>query len=70
MSGKRIDDRSSWISSNGTVFPMGCKEKDMSGVEGAGELNRYADTAETINSQQRKSVSKAKSLPMKEDYRQ
>lgn len=72
MSGRRIDDHSSWMGkgSNGSVFPMGAKVKDESSAEGDGTLSRYEDTTETIKSQQESNVRKARSQPMKPGYRQ
>lgn len=68
MSGRRIDDRSSWISKDGT-FPEGAKMKTISNVEGAGYPSRYEDTEERIAEMQRKNVSQAKKYDMKEGYR-
>jgi len=71
MSGRRIDDHSSWMGkgANGSVFPMGAKVKGESTAEGAGSLMRYEDTTETIKSQQEMSERKAKAHPMKPGYR-
>jgi len=72
MSGRKINDHSSWIGkgSGGTVFPEGVKHKMESSAEGFGELSHYEDTTETIKSQQEMTKSKAKSQPMKPGYRQ
>ncbi len=71
MSGRRIDDHSSWMGkgSNGSVFPMGAKVKNESSAEGAGAVSKYEDTTETIKDQQEMSIGKAKSHPMKSGYR-
>ena len=71
MSGRRIDDHSSWMGkgANGSVFPMGAKVKNESSAEGAGSLMRYEDTTESIRSQQVETERKAKARPMKPGYR-
>jgi hypothetical protein len=71
MSGRKINDHSSWMGkgSNGSVFPMGAKVKNESSAEGAGSVMQYEDTTEAIKSQQQKSVSQAKSKPMKPGFR-
>jgi hypothetical protein len=71
MSGRRIDDHSSWVggASKGSVFPEGVKTKNESSAVGAGSLSKYEDTTETIKSQQEMGISKAKSHPMKPGYR-
>lgn len=71
MSGRRIDDHSSWVGkgSKGSVFPEGVKVKNESSAEGAGSLSKYEDTTETIKSQQQMGISKVKSHPMKPGYR-
>lgn len=72
MGGQRIDDHSSWVGSAGKdmVMPMGCKTKSMEAmVEGAGDISRYEDTEESIRSQQKAGVAKAKSQAMKPGYR-
>lgn len=72
MAGRRIDDHSSWVGAaqKGYVFPDGPhKVKAESSAEGAGEVNRYEDTTETIKAQQVESVRQAKARPMKANYR-
>lgn len=71
MGGQKIDDHSFWAggAANGSPFPMGAKVKPYNSCDGAGELNRYEDTTETIKAQQDKSVSKVKAHPQKENYR-
>ncbi len=71
MSGRKINDHSSWIGkgSNGTVFPMGCKLKGESSAEGVGGLGKYEDTTETIKAQQEMAKGKVHSHPMKAGYR-
>jgi hypothetical protein len=71
MSGRKINDHSSWVGkgSNGTVFPMGCKLKSESSAGGVGALSKYEDTTETIKSQQEMSKAKVNGHPMKSGYR-
>lgn len=71
MAGRKINDHSSWIGagSKGSVFPQGVKTKMESSAEGAGSLDRYEDTTETIKSQQDMTIRKAKSEPLKPGYR-
>ena len=71
MSGQRIDDRSFWAGkgSKDSVFPMGCKMRSIGDVEGAGDVSRYEDTENAIESLQKRNVSKAESHDMKEGYR-
>lgn len=63
MSGRKISDHGSWVGkgSNGVVFPSGAKMKQESSAEGAGALNRYEDTTETIKAQQNMGIGKVKS---------
>lgn len=72
MSGRKINDHSSWVGSGskGSVFPMGAKTKMESSAEGAGAVGKYEDTSEAIKSQQEIGIRKAKGHPMKSDYRQ
>lgn len=67
MSGRKINDHSSWIGkgSNGTVFPQGVKLKGYSSAEGAGKLSTYEDTTEAIKSQQEMNKRKIGSHPHK-----
>jgi hypothetical protein len=69
--GQKINDHGSWIGkgNKGSVFPEGVKTKAMKEGEGAGELARYEDSAESIKSFQDKARSQAKSRPMKPEYR-
>lgn len=72
MSGRKIDDHSSWVGSKGnnSVFPDGPhKTKEYSSAEGAGELSHYEDTTETIKSQQEMGKGKIKGHPQKAGYR-
>lgn len=71
MSGRRIDDHSSWVGkgSDGSVFPMGVKTKRESSAEGAGSLGKYEDTTEEIRKQQVMTDGKMKSHPQKSGYR-
>lgn len=71
MSGRRIDDHSSWIGkgSKGSVFPEGVKTKNESSAEGAGKVSKYEDTTETIKEQQEMGNKKVKAHPMKPGYR-
>lgn len=68
MSGRKINDHSSWMGkgSNGSVFPMGAKVKNESSAEGAGSLMKYEDTTEAIKATQVESVKQLKSKPMKQ----
>lgn len=55
MSGRRIDDHSSWVGKGGKghVFPDGPHKVKMErSAEGAGAVSRYEDTTEAIHSQQ------------------
>lgn len=71
MSGRKINDHSSWIGgrSKGSVFPEGVKHKAESSAEGAGAVGTYEDTTEAIKSQQEHGISKAKGHPVKNNYR-
>ena len=72
MSGRRIDDRKSWIGNGDktSIFPMGAKSQMRPEVEGAGELgSRYPDTDEQIVANQKKSIAKVKARPLKDGYR-
>lgn len=71
MSGRRIDDHSSWIGkgSKGSVFPEGVKLKGESSAEGAGALMHYEDTTETIRSQQEAGKKKISSHAHKQGTR-
>lgn len=69
--GQKINDHKSWMGSgsNGTVLSQGVKTKMESSAEGAGHLSNYEDTTEEIKTQQMKGIAKAKSHPMKANYR-
>lgn len=67
MAGKRIDDHSSWISSDGK-FPMDSKMKTVDSAQGCGSLGEYWDTSEKIKDQQEMNIRKAKSQPQKPGY--
>lgn len=69
--GKRIDDHSFWAGgkSKDSVFPMGVHTKDESSANGAGELDRYEDTTETIKAQQEEGQSKIRARSPKPNYR-
>lgn len=71
MGGRKIDDHSFWAggAGKGTVMPDGAKTKMVDSAEGAGEVMKYEDTNETIVSQQKMGVGKAKSHPMKSGFR-
>lgn len=71
MSGRRINDHSSWVGhgSKGSVFPEGVKVKHEHSAEGAGSLGKYEDTTEAIHSMQRANDGKMKSHPQKSGYR-
>lgn len=71
MSGRRIDDHSSWIGSRskGSVFPEGVHHKMESSAEGAGAVSQYADTTEAIRSQQEAGKGKVKAHPTKPGFR-
>lgn len=60
--GMSIDNHSFWAGSksNGSVFPMGAKTKDVESAEGAGNVMKYEDTNERIVSMQKEGVKKAK----------
>jgi len=70
--GQRIDDHSFWAGSKGkdSVFPDGPhKTKNEAGVEGAGSLTKYDDTADRVRTMQGKNVKMAKSRPLKDTFR-
>lgn len=71
MSGRRIDDHSSWIGkgAKGSVFPEGVKVKEHKSAEGVGKLGAYEDSDEAIMSQQERGISKAKGHAMKAGFR-
>ena len=71
MSGRRIDDHSSWMggASKGSVFPEGVKVKHEESAEGAGKLSVYEDNSEAIKKQQMMNEKKAKSHPQKSHQR-
>jgi len=65
--GRRIDDHSSWLSSDGKA-PMDSKIKNFSSAEGVGDLNEYYDTSEKIRDKQEMNIRKAKSQDAKAGY--
>ena len=72
MSGRRIDDHSSWVGAKGknSVFPDGPhKTKDESSAEGAGAVMKYEDTTEATKSVQEMGKKKVAAHPMKTGYR-
>lgn len=71
MSGRRIDDHSSWMGGKGKdmIMPMGAKTKSESSAEGAGKVAQYGDTTEAIKASQNASIGKIKGHPMKPMHR-
>jgi hypothetical protein len=73
MSGRKIDDHSSWVGApgKGHVFPDGPhKVKMESSAEGAGHLgSKYPDTTEQIKQDQEMGIRKAEKYPIKTGYR-
>ncbi len=72
MSGRRIDDHSSWMGGPGkdSVLPDGPhKTKSQMSAEGAGAVKMYEDTSEAVKSQQDKGIGQAKRRPLKAGYR-
>ena len=72
MSGRRIDDHSSWMGAKGkhSVLPDGPhKCKDESSAGGFGALSHYEDTTEAIKSQQEMNKKKVHGHPMKSGCR-
>lgn len=72
MSGRRIDDHSSWVgkSPKNVPFPDGAKMKQMSSAEGAGHVgSSYPDTEEMVKRDQDHGIRKAESHKMKPGYR-
>lgn len=70
--GQRIDDHSFWAGgkSKGSPFPDGGhKLKDEMSANGAGELDQYQDTTETIKAMQMQAKGKVKSYPLKPNTR-
>lgn len=69
--GRKINDHSSWMGkgSNGSVFPMGAKNKSESSAEGAAELMKYEDTTEAIRGVQEQAKGKVKAHALKSGYR-
>ena len=70
--GQRIDDHKSWMGSKGkdSVFPDGPhKTKDESSAQGVGSVMKYEDTTEAIKAGQMEAGRKAKSHPLKSNYR-
>lgn len=73
MSGRRIDDHSSWMGKGGkhSVFPDGPhKTKEEHSAEGSGHIGMdYSDTTEKIHRDQEHGDGKIKGRPMKPGYR-
>lgn len=71
MSGRRIDDHKFFAGgmSKESVLPKGVHVKSMDNEAHGGGLSNYEDTNEKIESQQKMSVSKAKSHAQKPGYR-
>ncbi len=71
MSGRKINDHSSWVGkgSNGVVFPSGAKMKSASSAEGFGALGTYEDTSEAIKSQQEMNKKKVHGHPQPSGHR-
>ncbi len=71
MSGRKINDHSSWMgkSSKESPLPMQSKMKQESSSEGFGALSTYEDTTESIKSQQEMSKKKVHGHPMKVGHR-
>lgn len=71
MAERKIDDHSSWVGkgSKGSVFADGAKVKEYRSAEGAGKISSYPDSSEEVLRDQSGGVSKLKSRPMKEGYR-
>lgn len=69
MGGRKIADRGSWVSSNGSILPMGTKQREESTSEHAGGLDMYEDTTESIKRQQDMGAKKIKGSPQKAGYR-
>lgn len=72
MSGRKIDDHSSWVGSSPKNVPLpdGAKMKSMRSAEGAGHLgSTYPDTEEQVLRDQNAGIGKAKSHAIKPGYR-
>lgn len=71
MSGRKINDHSSWVgkAASGEVFPDGAKVKTYTSAEGSGAVGMYEDTTEKIKEQQVMSNKKIKSHPQKSLHR-
>ena len=71
MSGRRIDDHSSWLpkAKKGMVLPEGAHSKEYSSAEGAGSVMRYEDTSEQIKKAQEDGEAQIKRHPQKTGYR-
>lgn len=72
MSGRKIDDHSSFAGKSGKNYPLpeGNKMKAFHSAEGAGhEGSEYPDTSEKIHGEQVKGSGKIRSQKMKEGYR-
>ena len=70
MSGRRIDDHSSWAGSTaGGRIPKENRVKEFSSAEGVGKLDMYEDTEDKIKRAQEIAKSKVKSHEQKDFYR-
>lgn len=72
MSGRRINDHSSWVGKAPAdkPFPDGPhKVKMESSAEGSGAVAKYEDTTEAIKFSQMAGNAKIRSLPMKPGFR-
>lgn len=70
MSGRRIDDHSSWIGKGGKYpLPMESKMKEERSTDGDGGIMDYPDTTEDIHRDQKGGVAKMKGDRMKPGYR-
>jgi hypothetical protein len=67
--GRRIDDHKFFAGSGSPKFPMGVHHKEESSAEGAGAVNHYEDTTETIKAQQNMGIKKAEAHKHKPGYR-
>jgi hypothetical protein len=69
--GRRIDDHKFFggSGSKDSVFPKGVHTKEEHSAMSAGAEHEYEDTTEAIRSQQEMGSSKAKSHPLKANYR-
>ena len=70
MSGRRIDDHSSWAGNTaGGKIPQESKVKEFKQADCAGELKEYQDTSEKVKMAQDKAADKVMAHKPKEGYR-